>query len=88
VTTAKLSTTSGAILDMKGMAGLGMRHPRNRLQPWGTVGMRMGWREEFNKADISMDPPGYWWAVFGPSVVLSVLMSVIATGFTSIAQYG
>ena len=48
----------------------------------------MGWREEFNKADISMDPPGYWWAVFGPSVVLSVLMSVIATGFTSIAQYG
>jgi hypothetical protein len=48
----------------------------------------MGWREEFNKADISMDPPTYWRAVFGPSVVLSVLMSGIAAGFTSIAQYG
>ena len=48
----------------------------------------MGWREEFNKADISMDPLGYWWTVFGPIGVLSVLMSGIATGFTSIAQYG
>jgi hypothetical protein len=48
----------------------------------------MGWREEFNKADISMDPPGYWWAVFGPIGLLSVLMSGIAAGFTSIAQFG
>jgi hypothetical protein len=31
---------------------------------------------------------GYWWAVFGPIGVLSVLMSGIATGFTSVAQYG
>jgi hypothetical protein len=35
-----------------------------------------------------MDPLGYWWTVFGPIGVLSVLMSGIATGFTSIAQYG
>ena len=35
-----------------------------------------------------VDRLGYWWAVFGPSGVLSVLMSGIATGFTSIAQYG
>ena len=42
----------------------------------------MGWREEFK------DRLGYWWAVFGPSGVLSVLMSGIATEFTSITQYG
>src|SRR5207249_8766932 len=35
-----------------------------------------------------VDRLGYWWAVFGPCGVLSVLMSGIATGFTSIAQYG
>ena len=35
-----------------------------------------------------VDRFGYWWAVFGPIGVLSVLMSGIATGFTSIAQYG
>ena len=48
----------------------------------------MGWREGFKKTDISVDRLGYWWAVFGPSGVLSVLMIGIATGFTSIAQYG
>jgi hypothetical protein len=35
-----------------------------------------------------VDRFGYWWAVFGPIGVLSVLMSGIATGFTSVAQYG
>jgi hypothetical protein len=35
-----------------------------------------------------MDRFGYWWAVFGAIGVLSVLMSGIATGFTSVAQYG
>jgi hypothetical protein len=35
-----------------------------------------------------VDRFGYWWAVFGAIGVLSVLMSGIATGFTSIAQYG
>jgi hypothetical protein len=45
-------------------------------------------REEFKKIDISLDRLGYWWTVFGPIGVLSVLMSGIATGFTSIAQYG
>jgi hypothetical protein len=48
----------------------------------------MGWREDFNKTDISADRLGYWWTIFGPSAVLSVLMSGIAAGFTSIAQYG
>jgi hypothetical protein len=45
-------------------------------------------REEFKKIDISLDRLGYWWTVLGPIVVLSVLMSGIASGFTSIAQYG
>jgi hypothetical protein len=45
-------------------------------------------REEFKKIDISLDRLGYWWTVFGPIGVLSVLMSGIATGFTFIAQYG
>jgi hypothetical protein len=35
-----------------------------------------------------VDRLGYWWAVFGPIGVLSILMSGIATGFTSLAQYG
>jgi hypothetical protein len=48
----------------------------------------MAWRDRFKKADISVDRLGYWWAVFGPSGVLSVLMSWIATGFTPIARYG
>jgi hypothetical protein len=48
----------------------------------------MGWREEFNKTDISADQLGYWWTIFGPMAMLSVLMSGIAAGFTSIAQYG
>jgi hypothetical protein len=48
----------------------------------------MGWREEFNKTDISVDQLGYWWTIFGPMAMLSVLMSGIAAGFTSIAQYG
>jgi hypothetical protein len=48
----------------------------------------MGWREGFEKSGISVDRPGYWWTVFGPIGVLSVLMSGMAAGFTSIAQYG
>jgi hypothetical protein len=48
----------------------------------------MNWREEFKKSEISLDRLGYWWTVFGPIAVLSVLMSGIATGFSSIAQYG
>src|SRR5450755_535211 len=39
-------------------------------------------------ATYDVDRLGYWWAVFGPIGVLSVLMSGIATGFTSVAQYG
>jgi hypothetical protein len=35
-----------------------------------------------------VDRLGYWWAVFGPIGALSILMSGIATGFTSLAQYG
>jgi hypothetical protein len=48
----------------------------------------MNWREELEKSEISLDRLGYWWTVFGPIAVLSVLMSGIATGFASIAQYG
>jgi hypothetical protein len=48
----------------------------------------MNWREEFEKSEISLDRLGYRWTVFGPIAVLSVLMSGIATGFASIAQYG
>jgi hypothetical protein len=48
----------------------------------------MGWREEFNKTDISADRLGYWWTIFGPAAALSILMSGIAAGFTSITQYG
>jgi hypothetical protein len=48
----------------------------------------MGWREEFNKTDISADRLGYWWTIFGPMAMLSILMSGIAAGFTSISQYG
>ena len=48
----------------------------------------MNWREELEKSEISLDRLGYWWTVFGPIAVLSVLMSGIATGFSSIAQYG
>ena len=35
-----------------------------------------------------MDWLGYWWAVFGATVVLAVVMSGIAAGFTSIAEDG
>jgi hypothetical protein len=48
----------------------------------------MGWREEFNKTDISADQLGYWWTIFAPAAMLSVLMSGIAAGFPSISQYG
>jgi len=48
----------------------------------------MGWREEFNKTDISADQLGYWWTIFGPMAMLSVLMAGIAAGFPSISQYG
>jgi hypothetical protein len=48
----------------------------------------MGWREGFEKNDISVDRLGYWWAVLGPTMVLAVVMSAIAAGFTSIAEYG
>jgi hypothetical protein len=47
------------------------------------MSMRGQWITTFD-----VDRLGYWWVVFGPIGVLSVLMSGIATGFTSVAQYG
>jgi hypothetical protein len=48
----------------------------------------MGWRKGFEIDDISVERRGYWWAVFGPAAILSVLMSGIAAGFTSVAYFG
>jgi len=48
----------------------------------------MAWRNRFPTLDQTINRAGYWWAVFGPGGVLSVIMSAAAKYFTPIAELG